>query len=92
MTKIIPFIVKITYEEASKDAPFVAYSPEFDVASAGLTKAQAKKNLSEALSLVLAGAKEDGNLSEILEEAGFSEKEGQFHRQKIEIEELSVHI
>ena len=51
MTKIIPFIVKITYEEASKDAPFVAYSPEFDVASAGLTKAQAKKNLSEALSL-----------------------------------------
>ena len=64
----------------------------FDIASAGLTKTQAKKKLVEAISLVLDGAKEDGNLSEILEEAGFSETEGQFRRQKIEIEELSIHI
>ena len=55
----------------SKDAPFVAYCPEFDVASCGPTEDKAIKNLQEALRLTLEGAVEDGNLKELLREAGF---------------------
>lgn len=90
MSSVIPFVVKITHDPSSKDAPFVAYSPEFDVASAGPTKVEAKKNLAEAVSLVLRGAKEDGNLAELLEEAGYVEVNGSYQPRKLEIEELSV--
>lgn len=49
MKSVLSFTVKIIQEKESKEAPFVAYSPELDIASAGSTKAQAKKNLSEAI-------------------------------------------
>ena len=92
MSNIIPFVVKITQDFSSKDAPFVAYSPEFDIASAGTSKIEAKKNLVEAVSIVLHGAKVDGNLAELLEDAGFAEIDGKIEPKKVEIEELSVTI
>lgn len=51
MSNSISFVVKVTYDRTSKDAPFVAYSPEFDIASAGPSKEEAKRNLAEAIEL-----------------------------------------
>ncbi len=49
----VPLTVKITVDKRSKDAPFVAYTPELDVASCGKTEEKAKKNLFEAVGIVL---------------------------------------
>ncbi|OGY21507.1 MAG: hypothetical protein A2126_04210 [Candidatus Woykebacteria bacterium GWB1_45_5] len=59
MRTTIPITVKIIYEKEATDAPFVAYSPELDIASAGPTEAAARGNLKEAIDVVLEGAKED---------------------------------
>lgn len=63
--------IKITYDKTSKDAPFVAYSPELDVASCGPTEKKARKNLHEAVEIVLEEAKKKGRLTQLLEELGF---------------------
>jgi len=52
MQTTLPITVKIIYEKEATDAPYVAYSPELDVASAGQTEAEARKNLREAIDLV----------------------------------------
>lgn len=80
--------VKIIIEKDSGDAPFVAYTPELDIASAGPTEETARKNLSEAVNLVLKGAKEDGNLDELLQEAGFSKQKGEFFPPKVVSEKV----
>jgi predicted RNase H-like HicB family nuclease len=46
------------YEKEAKDAPFVAYIPEFDVSSCGRTEAKARKNVKEALEIVLEEVKQ----------------------------------
>lgn len=61
MQPTLPITVKIILEKDSADAPFVAYSPELDVASAGPSEEVARQNLREAIKLALRGAKEDGN-------------------------------
>lgn len=40
-------------DRRSSDAPFVAYSPELDVASCGPTEETARQNLHEAVTIVL---------------------------------------
>ncbi|OGI61348.1 hypothetical protein A2645_00755 [Candidatus Nomurabacteria bacterium RIFCSPHIGHO2_01_FULL_39_9] len=50
---------------------FVAYSPEFEVASQGKTKEEAEKNLKIAINLFLETAKKKGTLLQILKESGF---------------------
>ena len=92
MQTVLPITVKIIYEKASLDAPFVAYSPELDVASAGPTEPKARANLKEAINLVLEGAREDGNLDEFLEEVGFSKDKGKFKAPKLTIEEVSLPV
>lgn len=67
-----PITIKILYEPEAKDAPYVAYIPEFDVSSCGKTEERAKKNAKEALELTLEEVKKQGGLSEFLKEAGFS--------------------
>lgn len=88
MQTTLPITVKIIFEKESIDASFVAYTPELDIASAGPTEDIARKNLREAISLVLKGAKEDGNLVEFLEESGFSQEKGQFILPKIITEKV----
>ena len=66
--------IKITYDKRSKDAPFIAYTPELDVASCGPTEKKARKNLHEAVQIVLEEAKKKGKLVELLEELGFEKK------------------
>lgn len=63
MQATLPITIKIIFEKDSSYAAYVAYSPELDVASAGPNEEVAKKNLREAINLVLKGAKEDGNLA-----------------------------
>lgn len=68
--------VKIIFDKRSKDAPFIAYTPELDVSSCGSTEEKARKNLHEAVEIVLEEAQRKGKLSELLEELGFQKKKG----------------
>ncbi len=67
-----PITIKIVYEPAAKDAPYVAYIPEFDVSSCGKTEEIAKKNVKETLEIVLEEVKKKDKLEEFLKEAGIS--------------------
>lgn len=55
-----PLTVKIIRDRRSKDAPFVAYNPEIDVASCGPTEEKARENLLEAVGIVLKEVKRKG--------------------------------
>ena len=67
----IPLTIKLSKDKQSKSTPWVAYNPELDVASCGPTEDKAKKNLNEAIQIILNGAAEDGNLKDLLLESGF---------------------
>lgn len=67
-----PITIKILYEPESKDAPYVAYIPEFDVSSCGKTEEKAKKNVKEALEIILEEVKKKNKLEDFLKEAGIS--------------------
>jgi len=69
-----PITIKILYEVEAKDAPYVAYIPEFDISSCAKTEEKAKENVKEALEIVLAEVKKQGKLNEFLKEAGFSQQ------------------
>lgn len=85
----LPLTIKVFYEGTSQDAPWVSYNPELDVASCGPTEKKAKENLKEAIDSVLSGAKEDGNLKDLLKEAGFDLRRGKIKPPKIIFEEVS---
>ncbi len=68
----LPITIKVLYESQAKDAPYIAYIPEFDVSSCGKTEEKAKKNVKEALEIVLEEVKKQGQLNQFLKEAGFS--------------------
>ena len=50
---------------------FIAYVPQLDVSSCGDTATAARRNIQDAVSLLLETSKERGTLTEILEEAGY---------------------
>lgn len=66
-----PVSVKIIYEAESKDAPYVAYAPELEASSCGLTEEKARKNLLETIQIVFEEAERKGKINELLEEVGF---------------------
>ncbi len=84
----LPFTVKVFLDEASSDASWVAYNPELDVASCGPTEKKARKNLKEALDIVLVGAKKDGNLGELLKNSGFMVKGNKIKPPKVVFENI----
>ena len=84
----LPFTVKVFIDDSSTDAPWVAYNPELDVASCGPTEKKARENLKEALDIVLVGAKKDGNLEDLLKNAGFTVKGNSIEPPKIVIESI----
>lgn len=49
----IPMTVKIIVDKRSKDAPFIAYTPELDVVSCGGTEEKARQNLHDAVEIVV---------------------------------------
>lgn len=67
----LPLTIKVFKDNKSKSAPWVAYTPELDIASCGPTIDKAKDNLKETIEIVLKGAVKDGNLKELLIDAGF---------------------
>lgn len=71
MQLMLPLTVKIIEDKRSKDAPFVAYTPELDVASCGPSEGKARENLHEAVGILLEEINEKGDLSVFLEELGF---------------------
>lgn len=71
MKTMLPLTVKIIIDKRSKDAPYVAYNPELDVASCGPTEEKARKNLKEAVRIVMDELQKKGKLEETLEELGF---------------------
>ena len=84
--------ITIIYEADSKDAPFVAYIPEFDISSCGSTQDEAVKNVKEALTITLDEAEKDGTTDEMLADLGFeSPKKGDhtFHPPRVIIESFS---
>ena len=85
----LPLTIKVFYEGTSKDAPWVSYNPELNVASCGPTEKKARENIKEVIDTVLVGAKEDGNLEELLEESGFMLENGKVKPPKIVIEEIA---
>lgn len=71
MQLMLPLTVKIIEENRSKDAPFVAYTPELDVASCGPSEGKARQNLHEAVEILLEEVSKKGELPTFLEELGF---------------------
>ena len=71
---MLPMTVKITIDKRSKDAPFVAYTPELDLASCGPTEEKAKKNLHEAVEIFFEEMQTKGKLEEFLKEVGFQKE------------------
>lgn len=92
MTMKLPLTIKTFLEGTSHDAPWVSYNPELDVASCGATPKEAEKNLKEAVGIVLEGAKEDGNLDDLLQEAGFSVIKGKVTPPRVSISRVSFAI
>ena len=73
MDTIYPLTIKIMQDRRSKDAPFVAYNPEIDVASCGPSEEKARKNLFQAIQIVVKEVKRKGKLVEFLKELGFQQ-------------------
>lgn len=67
----LPLTVKIIIDKHSKDASYVAYTPELDVSSCGPTESKARKNLHEAAQILLEEINKKGDLPTFLEELGF---------------------
>ena len=90
MQTLLPLTVKIIVDKHSKDAPFVAYTPELDVSSCGPTEEKARKNLQEAVFIVLQEVKKKGKLNELLEELGFQKEKQQWIPPRISFEPFSI--
>lgn len=71
--------ISFTAQVWKEGATFVAYSPELDVASCGVSLSKARTALHEAVSLFLEECARKGTLETVLTEAGF-EKHGRTYR------------
>ena len=88
----IPLTIKLIKDKDSKDAPWVAYTPELDVASCGPTTKKAKQNLAEAVDIVLKGATEDGNLRDLLLESGFEIDKTGIKPPQVSVDKFNFHL
>ncbi|MBF8249622.1 MAG: hypothetical protein HW400_223 [Candidatus Levybacteria bacterium] len=82
----MPMTVKITVDNHSKDAPFVAYTPELDVASCGPTEEKARQNLHDAVEIVVEEAEKKGKLKKLLKELGFQKEKGRLISPRVSFE------
>ena len=88
----VPLTIKLTEDKQSKSAPWVAYTPELDVASCGPTPQKAKQNLAEAVQIVLKGATEDGNLKDLLLESGFEISKSKVTPPKVSLDKVTMRL
>lgn len=92
MEMLLPLTIKIIEDKKSKDAPFIAYSPEFDVSSCGPTEEKARQNLHEAITIFVEEVEKKGKLKEILEELGFQKKRKGWKVPRVSFEPFSFHF
>lgn len=71
---------------------YIAYNPEFEVASQGKTLEEAEKMLKEAVGLFIKTAKKIGNLNRILTETGFVKKEKRWFAPAVSISFLEAKV
>lgn len=76
MQTMVPLTVKIIIDKRSKDAPFIASTPELDVSSCGPTEEIARQNLKVAVKIFLTEIQRQGKLKELLIELGFQKNKG----------------
>lgn len=81
-----PLTIKIMYDKRSSDAPFVAYSPELDVASCGKTEEKARQNLHEVVEIFLEEAKKKGKLDDFLKDQGFEKRKDDWQPPRVSFE------
>jgi len=74
MDVMLPMTIKIIDDKHSKDSSFIAYTPELDVASCGPTEEKARKNLHEAVKILIQEVESKGKLTEFLKEMGFQKE------------------
>lgn len=86
MDTLLPLTVKIMVDKRSKDASFIAYTPELDVTSCGPTEEKARKNLHEAVEIVLEEIERKGKLKELLQEMGFQKEKSRWLPPRISLE------
>ena len=67
--------ISFTVHTFKEGKTYVAYVPELDVSSCGVTEEEARKNIRDAVLGFLETSADMGTLGEILEEAGY-EREG----------------
>jgi predicted RNase H-like HicB family nuclease len=89
MEMMLPLTIKIIIDKRSKDAPFIAYTPELDVASCGPNEEKARVNLKEAVDIVLEEAQKKGKLTELLSEMGFRRGKKTWIAPRISFEQFS---
>ena len=86
MQAFIPLTIKILVDKRSKDAPFVAFNPELDVASCGLTEEKARENLKNAVKIFMEETQKQGKLKETLEELGFQKNKQEWISPRVSFE------
>jgi len=78
--------IKIMVDKRSKDAPFIAYTPELDISSCGPTEEKARKNLHEAVRILMQDVEDKGKLKEFLMEMGFQKKKSRWIPPRVSFE------
>ena len=68
--------VKVTEEIWKEGNMYVSYCPELDIASCGESIEESKKNLKEVISINFEECQKMGTLNQLLQEAGFTEEQG----------------
>lgn len=86
METFLPLTIKIMVDKSSKDAPFIAYTPELDVTSCGPTKEKARINLHEAVKITIAQIESKGKLAEFLKEMGFQKEKSHWIPPRVSFE------
>lgn len=90
MEMLIPLTIKIMVDRSSKDTPYIAYTPEFDVASCGPSEEKARDNLQEAVGIVIQEIKRKGGLIEFLQEMGFQREKGKWIPPRVTLESFLI--
>jgi predicted RNase H-like HicB family nuclease len=70
--------IAYTVHTFKEGATFIAYVPELDLSSCGATNDEARKNIRDAVQGFLEASADMGTLQAILEEAGYSRKNGEW--------------
>lgn len=83
---MLPLTVKIIVDKRSKDATFIAYTPELDVVSCGPTEEKARINLHEAVKITIAEIENKGRLTEFLKEMGFQKEKSHWIPPRVSFE------